>query len=594
MIIIKYQLYKKNNPDFSPIVQLLYNRDIPEKDIDKWLNADMSFINSWKQLDENKMKKAVDLLSNQVNDDKPILFIVDADCDGFTSSAILINYLYKLYPEYTKKRVFWIQHLGKQHGFNDIIERYSPQELIKKYGENLLIIALDGGSNDRAAHKQLSDNNIKVLVLDHHEVDCDSEDALVINVQLCDYPNKALTGAGVGWQFCRAYDDIKNEDFSVSDSLIDLCALGNIGDMASQKEFEIRAIVNEGLKEIRNPFFYSMAKKNDYSISKMNGINYYSVAFYVVPFINAVVRSGTDQEKEIVFKSMLQMCAFDMVNSSKRGQKSQKTLLYEEAITVAERVKRRQTKAQDEGLKILESKIKKDNLLDNAMLILTCGEGEIAKSILGLVANKFQAKYQRPTLVLEKHEEDGKIIFRGSGRNYSKCPLQNMREICLQTEDVIMAQGHQSSFGIAIEQDKINSFIDKTNKYYEEIDMSPTYWVDYIWKEKELNEDTILDIAAANFYGQDVPESLIAVVDIPLNENNVTLMGVQKGHPTIKVQLGNVSLIKFKSSEEEYEKFIQPNSYLTAICKCSKNEWMGKVSAQLLVEDYELENKWIF
>ena len=93
MIIIKYQLYKKNNPDFSPIVQLLYNRDIPEKDIDKWLNADMSFINSWKQLDENKMKKAVDLLSNQINDDKPILFIVDADCDGFTSSAILINYL---------------------------------------------------------------------------------------------------------------------------------------------------------------------------------------------------------------------------------------------------------------------------------------------------------------------------------------------------------------------------------------------------------------------------------------------------------------------------------------------------------------------
>ena len=65
-------------------------------------------------------------------------------------------------------------------------------------------------------------------------------------------------------------------------------------------------------------------------------------------------------------------------------------------------------------------------------------------------------------------------------------------------------------------------------------------------------------------------------------------------HPTIKIQIGDVSIIKFKSSQEEYEQFIQPNTKITLIGKPVKNEWMGNVSAQILVDDYELKTEWIF
>lgn len=73
----------------------------------------------------------------------------------------------------------------------------------------------------------------------------------------------------------------------------------------------------------------------------------------------------------------------------------------------------------------------------------------------------------------------------------------------------------------------------------------------------------------------------------------ITLMSPDK-HPTLKIQLEDISIIKFKSSQEEYEEFCAENTVLTAICKCNINEWQGNVSPQLIIEDFELREEWIF
>lgn len=63
-------------------------------------------------------------------------------------------------------------------------------------------------------------------------------------------------------------------------------------------------------------------------------------------------------------------------------------------------------------------------------------------------------------------------------------------------------------------------------------------------------------------------------------------------HPTIKIHLDNgIDIMKFKSSQEEYEDFIGQNKILTAVCRAAKNEWNGNVSAQLIIEDYELRKE---
>lgn len=207
-----------------------------------------------------------------------------------------------------------------------------------------------------------------------------------------------------------------------------------------------------------------------------------------------------------------------------------------------------------------------------------------------------QAKYQHPTLVLRrtKTKDDKEYFYRGSGRNYSHCPIEDMRSLCESTGLVEYAQGHGAAFGCSISESNINAFIQKTNELYKDIDFTPVYWVDFIWKPSNLNATTILDIAELDIWGQEMPQTQVAVEDIPLSESNVQLLGLAKGNPTLKIECNGVDFMKFKSSETEYEQFIQPNTYLTIIGTCNKNEWNGTVKPQILIDDFEIKQKWIF
>lgn len=590
MISIKYQLYKETIPGYSALQQVLYNRDILPQDQERWLNAGWDDINDWRLLDKDKMMFGVKMVVDAIKNEQNICVLVDSDVDGFTSSAIFINYLYFVRPEFMEEHISYVMHTGKQHGLADTIEEICS-------AEPSLVVLPDSSSNDKEQLRFLSERGIKALVLDHHLADedyTDYEDIIIINNQLCDYPNKALTGAGVVWQFCRAFDELCGYDYA--NSFVDLAALGMIGDMSNYKEFETRAIVNRGLANIYNYFFAAMVRKNKSSIDKMNGTNYYSVAFYVAPLINACVRSGAQEEKDIIFRSMLTVYACEMVESSKRGEKGKFVYLYEEAVTVAKRVKRRQTELQDESMTILQEKIEDEHLTDHAIIACVCEPDEVEKNIAGLVANKIQAMYQHPTLVLikTKNVDDSEIVYRGSARNYSMCENQNMREMCLASGEMLLAQGHSNAFGSAIAASHFSSFLKKTDALYSSIDFTPSYFVDYIWNQNTIDAEKVLSIGRLNIYGQEVPESKIALERIPLSADNVTLMGLAKRHPTLKIQVGAVSIMKFKSSEEEYEEFIKPNTYLTLVGKCSVNEWMGKISPQIIIDDFQLNQEWRF
>ena len=350
---------------------------------------------------------------------------------------------------------------------------------------------------------------------------------------------------------------------------------------------------------MNNPFIYTFCKKNKYIIDKRNGYNYLSLAYAIAPFINAVIRSGTMEEKKLVFDSMLLEYAFEDIESSKRGHKGELVPVYEEAVTVAERVKRRQTKLQNESMELLESKIEEENLLDNAIILCLCKPGEVEKNIAGLCANKLQAKYQKPAAILtySKTVNDDEPYYRGSMRNYSLSPIQNLKDELEKTEEIEFCAGHSSAAGLGIALANVDKFLEKFNEQYKDVDQTPTYWVDYIWNSRTIDSKKILDIADLNIYGQEIPESLVVVKDISLSSNLVSLMGLEKGHPTLKIDLGNgVSAIKFKSSEEEWEKFCDDSKTLTIVAKPNKNEWNGNISAQLIVEDYELteQEEWIF
>lgn len=584
---MKYKLYNEPNLLYSPKQQILSNRGIPVDEQERWINAGNTDVNNPLKLPH--VREACETLLHIIQSGKKAVIVVDCDPDGYTSAAILANYLYDIHPDWTESNLDFIMHTGKQHGLPDVMNKISY--------DTSLVICPDSSSNDLEEHLELSENGIQCICLDHHEIDnreqLKQDPAFIVNNQIPGtYLGKNLTGAGVTYQFCRAYSllsSIYDEKARNGFPMPDLCALGLIGDMADYRDPEIRAFVTYGLNHIESHFIKHMIEKNWYSMEKRNGINYLSMAFGVVPYINATIRSGSMEEKELVFKALLTQFATQEVESSNRNIKGSMVPLYEEAVLVAQRCKRRQTEQQDIGMENLESKIENENLLDHKVLLFTCGQDDIEPNIVGLIANKFQAKYQRPTLILR----DCGDTLQGSGRNYSMSPIKDFREVCEYTGDVNFASGHSGAFGLSVDAERLYEFIEDLDKAYDGVDFTPLYWVDYIWKPSEVTEDRAMDIASLDVYGQGIPESYIAIEDIPLSESNVTLLGQKKN--TIKILVnGCVEMMLFGTDEEAFEEFISGDKYLTIVGKCGINRYNGTEKPQIIVEDYHLKTAWIF
>ena len=124
--------------------------------------------------------------------------------------------------------------------------------------------------------------------------------------------------------------------------------LGIIGDVMDIRNFETQAIIREGIGHITNPFITGMKERNAYFFQ--NTVNPITIAFYIVPFVNAVTRIGSQEEKRLLFESMLPWKANESIPSTKRGCKGQYETVVEQAIRTCTNVKNRQNQIRDRGV----------------------------------------------------------------------------------------------------------------------------------------------------------------------------------------------------------------------------------------------------
>lgn len=536
------------------------------------------------------MRDGVKMLMKHIGANDNAYVIVDADCDGYTSSAILLNYLNRLFPAWVQGHVSYFMHNGKQHGLGDVDIKQLINEGFK------LIICPDSASNDYEQHQILKEHGIDVLVLDHHEAPKVSEFACVINNQLCDYPTKSLCGAGVVYKFCCYIDSLMGTNYTIE--FEDLAALGLIADMMDLKDFETHYLVKDGLQRIRNPFFVEMTNRQHYKLD--NNLTPFGIAFYIVPYINAMTRSGTLEEKYLTFEAMLEWRAMDMIPSTKRGFKGTFETRVEQAGRTCFNVKSRQKKNQDTSLANIEDLIAELDLLKNKILIVPTEQEDVDKNLAGLIANQLASKYARPTLVLRHiYQEDGSETYEGSGRNYGKSRLENFRQFCNDTELVMYAEGHASAFGVGIQAENLQAFIDKTNELLKDFDTTPCYFVDLEVSASQLTDNEVFAIGSnSDIWGQGLEEPLIAITNIRLTADDIHYMGEKKNTLKLTFPGRKTSMLKFNMKEDEMA-MLDPHGgtiTITAIGKCSLNHYMGNVTPQVMLEDFEIvkQTKWDF
>ncbi len=581
------------NENFSTdyVANLLKARGV--EDVEAYFNPTADYLQS--PADFKDIRLAAALYTRIVLNDKPpyskILIVVDSDNDGYTSAAIIYQYTKRLNCHCTVD--YWL-HEGKQHGLQDHIDRLMEQDY-----EYDLIILPDSSSNDAHYHDMLDTVGTPCLILDHHLTDVKlSNNAVVVNNQLSPrYKNKELTGAGVVYQFCRYIDAITGNDWA--NDYIDLAAWGIIGDMGSMIDMENRYIVKTGLSEkyIKNDFFKCLLNKQSYSITgKMNpswseivdATDAISVAFYIVPLINAMIRVGTMAEKERLFMAFIN--GGEMVPSGKRGAKGTFERVDVESARECTNAKNKQNRLKESAVERLEAKIFKYDLLENKVLFVRLDEDDDFPSELnGLIAMQLSAKYKKPTIVARLNNQG---YDRGSARGMNQSDLKDFKQFLLESGFFEYAQGHANAFGVSIPDDQLRKFHEYANYALADIDFGENcYDVNFAREANSADlKNLVIDLGGAgSIWGQNNPQPLIHVKNITFNSSNVRVMGANQD--TVKIEVNGMAYLKFHA-KDLIEELQQYNGIITMeiVGKPNLNEWMGRVTPQMFIEDYEIKS----
>ena len=575
---MNFQLKAPRIPHMSVVEQVFVNRGIPANEVTHYLNTSVADVIDPAVI--TNIEAGAKMLVSHIAQGSKVLVQIDSDCDGFTSAAVLINYLNCLFPGFVQNNVFYRPHTNKAHG---IIPETVPSDV-------KLVIAPDSSSNEFEIHKLLQERGVDVLVIDHHNTTHYSEHACVINNQMDDYPTKSLSGVGMVYKFCSYLDSLLHVDYA--DQYLDLVALGILADVMDLRDFETRYLVDTGLANVRNPFLRGMVAKQDFQLK--GKLTPHGVSFYIAPGVNAITRVGTVEEKLMLFESMLEFRAYEQIPSTKRGCKGQFETRVEQACRNCTNIRNRQNKARDASLEIIERIIEEKNLLENQVLAVKLeGKNESNRNITGLIANQIMGRYQRPVLILNRtvHDEDPDNVYvtwDGSGRNANGTDLTNFQEFLQESGYFEFAEGHDNAFGVSIRDEHFAPFIEYANEKLKDMDFSPKYTPDVIYFANMVHGSEILKLAdLGHIWGQGVEEPIVVITDVKVDKNNLNLFG-----STLKIALPSdegISLVKFRSSNEEYESLYSELGCVTinVVGKCSRNSgWDDK--PQIIIDDYEI------
>ena len=565
--------------------ELLKERGVSEEDLTFFLDVpDISLLQDPSNF--NNIKEGFDLFKKiiTITPEERILFVVDSDVDGFTSSAIMYQYLKRINPNLS---IDYILHEGKGHGLSDLIDTIIEDE--DKNEKRLRYVILpDSSSNDYDYHERLAALQIKCLILDHHIVEDNiqfSSSAVIINNQLSEnYKNKDLCGAGVVWQFCRYCDIQLNTNYA--DEFIDLAALGIISDMMSVLSLENRYIIYTGLQNIKNYYFQALCEKQSFSMG--GKLNPTTIAFYITPLINALIRVGTMDEKRRCFEAFLD--GHQMVPNQKRGAKG----TYEEVAIESARecinARAKQNRILDKAVEELEIKISKYDLLENKILFIRLEEEDFPSELNGLTAMKLSAKYKRPTIVARLNEEG---YNRGSSRGLNESELISFKQFMDESGFFEYTAGHDNACGISILDKNLHQFHEYANEALKDIDFGEN-WYEVNFERFAADSDLIpliYDLAAhEDLFGQHNNEPLIHITDINLKRSDISIIG--KNADTVRIEKFGVTYLKFHAKDMIQELAELPTNTikLEVVGRANLNHYAGRTTPQIFIIDYQIDD----
>lgn len=362
------------------VVRILCNRGInTADDAKRYLHPGPDHIHDPFLLPD--MQESVERIQRAVSNKERITIFCDYDADGTCGGCAL--YL----------------HLQSMGAYVDIM---TPNRHKEGYGLNMaavdriaeagtrLIITVDCGISNIAETAYAKEQQIDVIITDHHECgDVLPDTPYIINPKRKDsqYPCSYIAGCGVAFKLIHALSSLAH-----AMQYIDLIAIGTITDIVPLLD-ENRAIAHLGIQKLRNKPSAGVTALAEAAGIRLASISSFGVSFGLGPRINAAGRMDTAH------------AAINILKASRLGRE-----LTREARDLCALNDLRKKEVAD-ILESAEQMIDENEYMkDNAILL---ADERWNSGVIGIAAAKIAEKYVRPCVLFGGN--DGELV--GSARS---------------------------------------------------------------------------------------------------------------------------------------------------------------------------------
>jgi single-stranded-DNA-specific exonuclease len=543
--------------------KLLSIRKIKNDEVSSFLNPSIkNFLPNPNNLTD--MKKSTLRTASAVNLKEKLGIFGDYDVDGATSTALLGNYFSELnleYETYIPDR--------KKEGYGP--SEKSFKELIDKKVK--VIFTVDCGTLSFDAINYAKENNVDVIVLDHHQSEIKLPNAFsIVNPNRLDDKSdlQYLCAAGVSFMFLVSLNrELRNKNWFNDNNLkepnlidyLDLVSLGTVCDVVPLIGLN-RAIVKQGLKVFKSK--KNLGLKTLLDICKIDtNPSIYHLGYLLGPRINAGGRVGKCSHGANLLLNK------DPKNSFKL------------ASELDQYNKERQILEKDLLKKILNES---QDYFNDPVLILSGKNWH--EGVIGIVAARLKDKFNKPVILISLDGDIGKA----SARSIVGFDIGSIIISATQEKILLKGGGHKMAGGFSIKYENINMFKDFVFKKFrginEDLKSEKPLLLDSIIAPSAVNLEFYNKVALLSPFGSGNPEPKFII------ENVKTINGKIIAEKHIKsVLIGEdgsaIKSIAFNATDNVLGGYLlkKNNKTFNIAGKLSLNEWRGQSNVEFIIDD---------
>lgn len=437
------------------------------------------------------MREAVARVEKAIWRSERILVYGDYDVDGATAVALVYMTLRRIEGTADRLGFYVPDRYTEGYGISEKGLAYAQE------GGYSLVIALDCGIKSVERMHEARALGIDFIICDHHVAGDELPDvAACLDPKRpdCPYPDKNLSGCGVGYKLMEALYMSRGMDLNELTEYLDMLVISIASDIVPMTG-ENRVFAYHGLKRLNTRPSVGLKAIMDVAGVEPGRVGISDIVFKIGPRINAAgrIKSGADAVRLLIatdaMEAMAMSCEMDDNNDERKDLDREIT---REAMDMV-----------DSG----------DDTRDASAIVVF--RPTWSKGVIGIVASRLTETYARPAIVLTRSMADP-TLATGSARSLGGFDLYGAIEACADLLDDF--GGHTHAAGLTMKLGNVDEFRRRFVKYVDQAapvaDPTPSIDIDLEVSLRDIDRRLVHELDRMEPFGPGNPKPVFATREV--------------------------------------------------------------------------------